>query len=121
MAKSPALKGYAEFIAKVRESARAMKLEDAIKAAIEYCVERDILREFLQANEKEVTNMLSRKFNLDDAIEVWKEEAREDGLAEGMEKGIEKGRAEGRAEILQMLRSGVSTEEIERRLADLSV
>ncbi len=70
--------------------------EDAIRETIAYCIEHGILTEFLEQNAREVTDMISMKWDENIAREVWKEEA----MAEGMEKGMEKGRAEGQEENL---------------------
>ncbi|MCL1994659.1 MAG: hypothetical protein FWG63_00465, partial [Defluviitaleaceae bacterium] len=51
--------------------------------------------DFLKKNGGKIVSILFTDFNLDDAKEVWREEAREEGLEEGMEKGIERGREEG--------------------------
>ena len=42
--------------------------------------------------------MFATEFDMDEAVKVWKEEAREEGLEEGREEGRAKGEAEGRAE-----------------------
>jgi len=78
---------YSAFIAKVR--AFELELGDkgaAMKAGIKYCLEHDILREFLAEHSTEVFNMLITEWNTEEAKEVWYEE--------GMEEGLEKGREE---------------------------
>ncbi len=78
--KSKTLDDYAIFIAKIRENKeRGKSLEDAVKEAIEYCIKNKILVDFLQKNGSEVINMLFTEFNIDDAKEIWQEEAREEG------------------------------------------
>ncbi|MDR1955476.1 MAG: Rpn family recombination-promoting nuclease/putative transposase, partial [Treponema sp.] len=56
--KSETLAGYSAFIAKIREYGQSMSLEEAMKAAVGYCIRHDILRAFLEENASEVTNML---------------------------------------------------------------
>jgi len=101
---------YSAFIAKVRYFEREKCNKEAgMKEAIKYCRENDILKEFLEENATEVINMLLAEWNLEDAKEVWREEAREEGREEGLEEGLEK----GREEIAQnMLRKGFSFEQI---------
>ncbi|MDR1950098.1 MAG: hypothetical protein LBQ38_11965 [Spirochaetaceae bacterium] len=80
--------------------------------------------------------MLLAEWNIDDAKEVWQEEAWEDGwekgiekgmergiekgMERGMEKGIEKGREEGQKNILELVRQGYTAEQIEMMLASRS-
>ena len=47
--------------------------------------------------------MLNFEFNIDDAKEVWQEEAREDGLKQGREDGFRRGREEGMARMFETL------------------
>jgi hypothetical protein len=107
------LRGYSTFIAKVREYKGRMALEEAMKKAIEYCIGHNILSGFLRKHSSEVFNMLLTEWNIDDAKEIWQEEAREDGIEEGMEKG----REEGMEIILNLVRQGYTADQIEKILA----
>jgi hypothetical protein len=98
------LQGYSTFTGKVREYRKTMPLEDAMKAGIAYCLEHDILSEFLVTNTSEVINMLTTEWNIDDAKEVWREEGREEG------------REEERKSILALMKQGYSAEQIEEIL-----
>ncbi|MDR2701076.1 MAG: hypothetical protein LBB72_01435, partial [Spirochaetaceae bacterium] len=83
------LAGYSVFVAKVREyKAEHGNLETAMKKAIRYCCEQDILKEFFEQNASEVVNMLMTEWNWDDALAVRYEEGIEKGLEKGMEKGL---------------------------------
>ncbi len=42
--------------------------------------------------------MFATEFDMDEAVKVWKEEAREEGLEEGREEGRKQGIREGRLE-----------------------
>ena len=53
------------------------------------------MKEFLEKNSSEVINMLFTEFDMDTAIETWKDEGRKEGIEEGRKDGIEKGRKEG--------------------------
>jgi predicted transposase YdaD len=82
---------YSMFIARVRLFEQELgDKEAAMEAAIKYCREHAILREFLEQHSTEVFNMLITEWNTEEAKEVWYEE----GLEKGLEKGIEKGREE---------------------------
>ena len=93
------LQGYAVFIGQIREYQREGRpLEEAIAAAITYCVANGILVEYLKTNGSEVHNMLFTEFNLEDAKQVWFEEGIEKGRKEGIEKGRKEGMDKGRKE-----------------------
>ena len=87
MKRSKTLNEYAEFVAKVRTYTdnSGLKLTEALKKAVEDCVKENILCEFLQKYGGDIVNILYREFNIDDAKEVWIEEAVED-IAEKMVK-----------------------------------
>jgi hypothetical protein len=100
--KSETLSGYIEFIAKAREILAELTgenthqafddkklLDEAIKRAIQYCKTNNILRDFLTKLGSEVNNMLFAEWNLDDAKEVWQEEAWEEGMEKGWGDGID--------------------------------
>jgi len=56
---------------------------EAVKQAVKYCRDHDILKEFMEKNSSEVFNMLFNEWNWDDAIAVNRQEAREEGREEG--------------------------------------
>jgi hypothetical protein len=111
--RSGKLEGYSTFIGKVRENRETMPPDEAMKAAIEYCMEHNILRAFLTEHSSEVINMLLTEWNIDDARVVWQEEARKDGLEEGLKTGLEK----GQKNVLELMRQGYTVEQIEAMLA----
>jgi len=96
--KSPVLSGYNEFIADVNRNRKTMEQTEAIEAAIKSCVERNILVYFLKKHASEVLNMLFKEWNLDDAIEVAKEEERE--------------------EILDLIQKGYTLTDIEKHIRE---
>ncbi|GHV86193.1 hypothetical protein AGMMS50230_18010 [Spirochaetia bacterium] len=118
--KSRSLKGYAAFVAKVREQLQqGDKPENAIKSTVDWCLKQGILGDFLEQY-RGVVNMMYAEWNLDDVKEVWYE----DGLKEGMEKGQALGMEKGlvRGQVLGMEKgSRQSREEIARNLKKLGV
>ena len=76
--KSETLDGYSFFVEKVREYEKELPFEEAMKRAIKYCIEHNILKRFLERNSSEVFNMLLTEWNMDDAKIAWREEAREE-------------------------------------------
>ena len=78
--KSKPLQDYSIFTYKVQEyKDRGLLLQEAIRQAVIYCRENDIMQPFLTDNSSEVENMLLTDWNWDEAMEVAKEEAREEG------------------------------------------
>jgi hypothetical protein len=118
--KSRTLEGYSEFVERIRENGKTMAKEESVKAAIKQCIEKNILRTFLETNSSEVMNMLITEWDLDEAIavnreEAWaegREEGREEGYEEGRGEGYEKGRGEGEKKIIELWKSGKSLEEV---------
>jgi hypothetical protein len=108
--RSEHLAGYAEFVAKVRENEAAMPKEQAVTEAVRYCIRNGILASFLEEHGSEVVNMVLSEWNLDEAKEVWQEEARDEGRIEG--------RVEGEAKVLELVKQGYTAEQIEARLAE---
>jgi predicted transposase/invertase (TIGR01784 family) len=85
--KCKTLAGYSAFVDKVREHMKAgMTLEEALKKAVEYCLENDILKEFFEKNSTEVMKMLMTEWNMETALAVRYEEGHEDGREEGREE-----------------------------------
>ena len=77
--KSPKLRQYAEFIAKVRE---LNKLYDnyarAVSDATNYCIANNILSDFLREQGGKIVSILSAEFDLDVAKRVWRDEQMEE-------------------------------------------
>jgi hypothetical protein len=89
--------------------------EDAIKEAVKYCQKHAILKEFLEIHASEVLNMLLTEWNIEDAKEVWREEALEEGLEKGREEGLEKGREESyRTIAMNALAEGATPEFVQK-------
>jgi hypothetical protein len=101
------LAGYSAFVAVVREFKKKHgHIETAMREAVEYCRDHDIMKEFIEKNASEVLNMLT-DWNMDDALAVrW-----EDGLEEGLEKGLVRGREEALADLTNLLKSGKTVDE----------
>ena len=85
MEKCPLLEEYARFVAVSREYlAQGMERQRAYEAAIDYCIEHDILKKFLRENKMEVIGMLLREFD----VEKYERSLREEGREEGREAGL---------------------------------
>jgi hypothetical protein len=101
------LSDYSTFIARIHTFWKeADSLEEAVKKAIIYCQNHDILKEFLEIHASGVLNMILTEWNTEDAITFAREEGREEGYVQGEAKGEQK--------ILDLLKSGKTPEEIIR-------
>jgi len=108
------LSEYSLFIAKVREyKEKYDDLLKAIKEALKYCMEHDILKEYLEKHETEVINMLYTEWNWDTALEVRYEE--------GFEDGEDKGREEEKLTIARSALAKGSTAEFVSEITGLSL
>jgi hypothetical protein len=86
------LEGYSAFIAKAREYEQELgSREEGVKAAVKHCINRGILKDFLELHSSEVFNMLFTEWNWDDALAVRYEEGREEGREEIARNALAKG------------------------------
>ena len=70
---------YSAFIAKARYFEKELgNREDGVKAAVKYCSNHDILKEFLEIHGREVMSMILTEWNYEDAIAYAKEEAKQE-------------------------------------------
>lgn len=90
------LKEYAQYVEKAREytAKPEMALETAIEYAVNECIEKGILREFLLKNKSEAIEMSIFEYNKEEEIRKYKQAEREAARAEYLAKGLAKGRAE---------------------------
>ena len=103
--KSNTLSGYSIFINKIRENLLDNKtLDESLKIAVKYCIDNNVLKNFLEAHSSEVTNMLITEWNWDEALDVRYEE------------GFEQGEKNRDQYILSLLDQGLSIEELKQRL-----
>ena len=81
------LKEYMIFINKVREYSddKGVDIKTAITKAIDYCIEENIMREFLIKHKAEVFSVCITEFDEKIYEAELREEAREEGLKEGRE------------------------------------
>ena len=97
--KSKALYGYTVFVEKVRSYRELYdNLAEAIRRAIDECIEEDVLREFFLTRRNEVEKVTQLDFTFETREKYIRRDAREEGYVEGREDGREEGREEGRKE-----------------------
>lgn len=80
--RSPLLGEYMMFVNKVRTYQRQIQFEDAVKKAVDECIEEGILADFLRENKAEVIKMsiyeYDEKLHEKTMLEIGREEGRED-------------------------------------------
>jgi hypothetical protein len=106
--KCQTLNEYSFFIGKIREYnlQHKLPLEESIKAAVQYCKENNILKEFLDKYGPEVVKMILEDITVEDEIAAAREEA------------FEEGREEGQEEVLELFERGLSAEEVRAQLKE---
>jgi len=112
LSKSKTLDSYSILISKIWEYQKEkISLEESLKYAIKYCIENNILRDFLKRHSSEVYNMLFGEWDFEKEKAVAAREAREDGLSEGRTEGIAQGRVErDRVIAMNALAKGLTPE-----------
>ena len=82
------LRVYSQFINTVRDHTDE---EDAIRKAIEECIDKGILAEYLKRKGSEVRNMLIAEYSYEEDIKGKQEEAMQEGLSRGLSQGLSQG------------------------------
>lgn len=87
MEKCRILEEYSKLVAVMRERMLTEKeTQTALNQAVDYCIENDILKEFLLKNRAEVLGMLLEEFDAEKYERTLRSEGREEGREEGEEK-----------------------------------
>jgi hypothetical protein len=108
-----ALGEYSEFVAQERSFEQQLgDRQKAMQAAVRYCLDRDILRSFMEKHSREVLRMRITEWNTEEAIAVWREEGVEEGLERGREEGQKKLQEQSRETARKLKALGVSAEHI---------
>ena len=109
--RSQSLKEYSQFIYQLQlGKQQGLSFEEALKQAVDYCVEHHIMHGFLEKHGSEVRNMLYTEWNLEDACRVAAEEAREQAREQALKEGLERGEANGIWKSIRMLKDVLSPE-----------
>lgn len=112
--KCKVLKEYMTFIERVRSNEKE-KQEEPIKSAIEWCIENDILKDFLKAREEEVLKAMVIDMTFERREELIRRDEREEGRLEGRAEG----RMEGTQRILiDLIKKKISKNKMLEQIAD---
>ena len=74
-----ALKGYAEFVSRVRGNQQTMPFEEAVNKAVDDCIHDGILADFLRDSKSEVMGVSIFEFDREEYDDMVREEGREEG------------------------------------------
>ncbi|MDD2959868.1 MAG: hypothetical protein PHR92_15345 [Lachnospiraceae bacterium] len=78
------LEEYSIFIDKIRDYLeQKLSTEDAVDAASQYCIENDILKQFLLKNRNEVRQLILTEYNEKKHMEMERRDERAEGIREG--------------------------------------
>ena len=111
MEKCRALWEYAYFVNEVKENLKnGAPIESAVAEARKACIDKDILKEFLEKNSSEVEDVILEEFDREwyekkvreESQRIGLEEGRKQGLKEGRKEGIQEGIKEGEQRVLQL-------------------
>ncbi|WP_051151058.1 hypothetical protein [Butyrivibrio sp. VCB2006] len=80
------LNEYSLYVAKVREYSQTLSLTQAVQRAIDYCIDHDILKDFLIKERKAVIMYSLYEYNKAGHMKAIKEESFEQGRSEGREE-----------------------------------
>ena len=89
------LREYAQYVDCVRRYAKEFELIDAIEQAVDECIQRNILSEFLRKNKAEVIAMSIFEYDKEEEERKLRKAEYEAGVAAGMKDGIKAGVADG--------------------------
>lgn len=103
MDKCKTLSDYSCFISEIRKNLETMSLESAVIAAVDLCIEKDILRDFLLEQKAEVIAMSIYEYNEEYIKKTLHEEGYEEGRSAGIIEGITKGKSQKLIENIDSL------------------
>ena len=106
------LNDYAQFVSEVRKRLRKkLPLSEAVNEAVEDCIQRGILAEFLSKNRAEVVKVSIYEYDEEKVKRMFKEECMKLGMEQGKQIGIEQG-IEQAGMIFRLYLSGKTEEDI---------
>ena len=115
---------YSWFIQRIRNYlSDGWSRDNAITQAVQDCLDNGIMTEFMKEHGSEAVNMLYTQWNWDDAMEVEREEAYEEGKIAGIAEGKNLGERQAVLDLLEDLgeipediRTRIHTEEDQKNL-----
>ena len=96
--KCPSLFQYMQYVDILRENMKSHPLKEAVIITVDYCIEQDILKDFLLANKSEVVSMSIFEYDEELHKKTLLSEGYEDGYADGHKEGLKEGHDSGSEE-----------------------
>ncbi len=120
------LSDYAQFVSEVRKRLnKKIPLSEVVNEAVEECIQRGILAEFLSKNRAEVIKVSIYEYDEEKVKRMFKEECMKLGMEQGKQLGIEQGKQIGIEQGIEQARvifrlylSGKSEEDIARETGE---
>ena len=85
------LKEYMILVEQIRQNRKTMDVEEAVDTAVTYCIDHDILRDFLIKHRAEVKDVCITEYNEQVFIKGIKEEGREEGRLLEIYRSVQEG------------------------------
>lgn len=104
MEKCKTLNDYTQFVELTRKYEKSYPIEDAINIAVDECINRNILADFLKKNRNEVVSMSIFEYNAKLHEDTLKEDSKEEGRAEGREEGRQEERTNSISTLIATLK-----------------
>lgn len=96
MEKCRTLQDYSRFIAVIREQlAKGQDIKGAMRYAVKYCIDHDVLSDILIQYGGEIMNSILREFDEEKYKKMLEEESRREGFLNGQKAGLKAGRKAG--------------------------
>lgn len=92
---------YAEYTSRVRKYAKRLPVSEAVEQAITECINKGILKEFLERNRAEAKNVSIYEYDQDKHIRQEREAAWEKGKKEGLAEGERAGEIKKMKDLIQ--------------------
>lgn len=114
--KCPDLKQYMQYVDMVRKYNQQIELKDAVIKAVDECIRKNILKDFLIRQKSEVVKMSIYEFDEERELKLIREDEREIGREEGIE--IEKAENMRRMTALKILLADNRIDDLKRAVED---
>lgn len=112
---------YAEYVELVRDYARTLPFPEAVERAVDECIKKGILAEFLSKNRAEAITMSIFEYDEEKHMKSVQEWGYQKGHADGEKTGLARGREEGEqrlSKLLQALMNARRDAEVGRVISD---
>ena len=117
------LQEYMQYVELVRHYTADMRIEEAVQRAVDECIGKGILADFLLENKSEVVAMSIFEYDEEANLKAVHEHGFEYGLEQGMAQGIEQGIEQGEdilARLVMKLLADNRTEDVLKATQDKS-